>query len=666
MGRGVGGRRASSRRLRVRLPGSAAPVQVPRPDRDRGRSEALARASRPPGLPPAPGPEAPRPRRQVGLARAPRSPVWDPPPPRASLPRSPPPRPRALAPPARPGHGPPGPWGGPWGRSPRNRASCALHRLEAHRRADAGLDLVEHGLDVLRALALRVVREDRNAFAGRLRELGALPDHLLEQEIGVVLLQRLLRLLGDLVRGVVGVDHDEDVIEHVLEVLLQPLDRLEEQLEAVEGEEVGEHGHEQVVRRHQRVQVEKPERGRRVQDRVVVRPLHLLEHVAQAELARGERHQREIDGAHRQVRGNDVEPGHPRLQDHRLQRRFLDDRVEQRPLRFLAADAQALARVTLRVEIDHQHAMAHLRQAERVAAGDRGLSRAALEVEEELPAERPARGHAVQRRARRGEVLHRIGHLLRRPVGGDRRLDGAALFRFRELPDGEAEHLGEAAAGIADLLHQRDPPSSTSRCSAARTASLGRAGAGAAAWGAGFAGGGASVRAAATAARTLASSSADSRAARSSTPAEAATPAARRRMAAVSSRAAISSASRTREGIAQSASSAARRTSGGSGADWSCATISAAPSPPQARSEEHTSELQSLAYLVCRLLLEKKKPQRTTTYAAYTTLTLRCLASGGATTAPITTLARESTRNNTNHVNRVHGDMRSHTATLIC
>src|SRR5687767_15344678 len=29
------------------------------------------------------------------------------------------------------------------------------------------------------------------------------------------------------------------------------------------------------------------------------------------------------------------------------------------------------------------------------------------------------------------------------------------------------------------------------------------------------------------------------------------------------------------------------------------------------RSEEHTSELQSLAYLVCRLLLEKKKIQKT-------------------------------------------------------
>src|SRR3989441_12527253 len=30
----------------------------------------------------------------------------------------------------------------------------------------------------------------------------------------------------------------------------------------------------------------------------------------------------------------------------------------------------------------------------------------------------------------------------------------------------------------------------------------------------------------------------------------------------------------------------------------------------RARSEEHTSELQSLAYLVCRLLLEKKKTTR--------------------------------------------------------
>src|SRR3712207_7369102 len=35
--------------------------------------------------------------------------------------------------------------------------------------------------------------------------------------------------------------------------------------------------------------------------------------------------------------------------------------------------------------------------------------------------------------------------------------------------------------------------------------------------------------------------------------------------------------------------------------------------PVAARSEEHTSELQSRQYLVCRLLLEKKKTMNTTT-----------------------------------------------------
>src|SRR3712207_7071646 len=41
------------------------------------------------------------------------------------------------------------------------------------------------------------------------------------------------------------------------------------------------------------------------------------------------------------------------------------------------------------------------------------------------------------------------------------------------------------------------------------------------------------------------------------------------------------------------------------------------------RSEEHTSELQSRQYLVCRLLLEKKKPKHitTTTTATHTYIT---------------------------------------------
>src|SRR2546425_8133799 len=38
------------------------------------------------------------------------------------------------------------------------------------------------------------------------------------------------------------------------------------------------------------------------------------------------------------------------------------------------------------------------------------------------------------------------------------------------------------------------------------------------------------------------------------------------------------------------------------------------------RSEEHTSELQSLAYLVCRLLLEKKKKGQLSEHVSYTPL----------------------------------------------
>src|SRR3712207_6863994 len=45
----------------------------------------------------------------------------------------------------------------------------------------------------------------------------------------------------------------------------------------------------------------------------------------------------------------------------------------------------------------------------------------------------------------------------------------------------------------------------------------------------------------------------------------------------------------------------------GSGAVQATSIRPVAEKPPVARSEEHTSELQSRQYLVCRLLLEKKK-----------------------------------------------------------
>src|SRR2546425_5202415 len=70
----------------------------------------------------------------------------------------------------------------------------------------------------------------------------------------------------------------------------------------------------------------------------------------------------------------------------------------------------------------------------------------------------------------------------------------------------------------------------------------------------------------------------------------------------------VSSCSRSRESssaVKRSPLSITVREASRRGA--AAASPSADRTPLQRRSEEHTSELQSLAYLVCRLLLEKKK-----------------------------------------------------------
>src|SRR3989441_8147612 len=76
---------------------------------------------------------------------------------------------------------------------------------------------------------------------------------------------------------------------------------------------------------------------------------------------------------------------------------------------------------------------------------------------------------------------------------------------------------------------------------------------------------------------------------------------------------AIARAAPSRARSESSSVAAGRRLSGGTGSApvqrETSPAYRIAPSPT--RSEEHTSELQSLAYLVCRLLLEKKKKQNT-------------------------------------------------------
>src|SRR5205823_12318119 len=76
----------------------------------------------------------------------------------------------------------------------------------------------------------------------------------------------------------------------------------------------------------------------------------------------------------------------------------------------------------------------------------------------------------------------------------------------------------------------------------------------------------------------------------------------------------IASGARRRAAARSNAGSAwrqARACTSNSEIPYARSTSSIAP----VRSEEHTSELQSLAYLVCRLLLEKKKKKKYTTYA---------------------------------------------------
>src|SRR3712207_6971833 len=69
--------------------------------------------------------------------------------------------------------------------------------------------------------------------------------------------------------------------------------------------------------------------------------------------------------------------------------------------------------------------------------------------------------------------------------------------------------------------------------------------------------------------------------------------------------------------VESTAASAARR------ARWGASPVSAVRDHPAApvtpeRSEEHTSELQSRQYLVCRLLLEKKKTVHSTSVCCRT------------------------------------------------
>ena len=94
----------------------------------------------------------------------------------------------------------------------------------------------------------------------------------------------------------------------------------------------------------------------------------------------------------------------------------------------------------LAVEVEHEHAVAALREAVGVGGRDARLAGAALEVEEELDARRERNDLAPQLLAEARQIVGREAvpppertlHLLR----------------------GRADDLGEALGGVADVLHE--------------------------------------------------------------------------------------------------------------------------------------------------------------------------------------------------------------------
>src|SRR5258708_37183686 len=113
------------------------------------------------------------------------------------------------------------------------------------------------------------------------------------------------------------------------EVLFEALDGLEQELQAMEGEKVGEHRDEEIVCRHERIEVEQPARGRRVEDDQIVAPLDFPKSVLQFELPPGQRHQRKVDGAHPEVGGDKAQVWKRRFMDDLLHRRLSNQDVQE-------------------------------------------------------------------------------------------------------------------------------------------------------------------------------------------------------------------------------------------------------------------------------------------------------------------------------------------------
>ena len=196
-------------------------------------------------------------------------------------------------------------------------------------------------------------------------------------------------------------------------------------------------GHDHAGRRDERVDRQQAERRRRVDEHEVVGVAHLDERLLERALASDQRAERELRAGEVDRRDREVDLT---MLDHLGDRNLVDEDVEHRPLDHVRVEALAHRQVALRVEVDEQHAVAHLARTRRRGSASSSSSR-----------RRPSGSRTRSRGSRYGPE--------RRPSAPvARRRDGAGRDRRQRRQ-----------LGVAGWLAQRD----RAPCSSTGSTSLG-------------------------------------------------------------------------------------------------------------------------------------------------------------------------------------------------
>ena len=164
-----------------------------------------------------------------------------------------------------------------------------------------------------------------------------------------------------------------------IEVLAHHRERVLELHEPAQRQVLALHRHDHAVGRDERVDRQQAERGRRVDEDVVVAVAHLDERLLERALAADQRGERELGAGEVDRRDGDVDlDGLDDVRD----RDAMDEHVEHRALDRVRVHPLAHREVALRIEVDHEDAMPQLAERDAEVQRRRRLRDAALLVRE--------------------------------------------------------------------------------------------------------------------------------------------------------------------------------------------------------------------------------------------------------------------------------------------